>query len=129
MYLYNTAVKNTKEIIGPIGIRDVSIDSKCIIIENLSDRNFYDLSGWHLERMVDGKQQIIKVQLPDSAILQPKSRLNLWCGKSESQIEPNSKSDIVYESIDHWGKGKVIVTKLFDAHSDVKSIHTQKFIY
>lgn len=47
-------VKNQKEIKGPVGIREVSFDSRCIVLENMSDKSEFDLSGWRLERTFEG---------------------------------------------------------------------------
>jgi hypothetical protein len=129
IYVVNTKVKNSKEIKGAVGIKDVSVDSKCIVIENMSERNEYDLSRWYLERFVDGSRGMIRVSIPDGVRLEPKSRVNLWTGDCPANVQENLKSDIVYREIDDWGKGTTILTRLFDANSEIKSIHTQKFIY
>lgn len=60
-------VKNQKEIKGPVGIREVSFDSRCIVLENMSDKSEFDLSGWRLERTFEGpnddQQRKIRVSL------------------------------------------------------------------
>lgn len=128
IYVYDTKVKNLKEIKGPVGIREVSLDSKCIVIENMSDSNAFDLSGWYLERILDNKGNQLKVTLPDGAVVEKKARLNLWSGNFDN-VEENFRSDIIYRHVKDWGKGDVLVTRLYDRNGDLKSTHSQNIIY
>ena len=66
-------VKNLKEIKGPVGIREVSFDSRCIVIENMSDKTEFDMGGWYVERTFEGEHDDLarkmKVTLPDGSFL------------------------------------------------------------
>lgn len=126
-------VKNLKEIKGPVGIREVSFDSRCIVLENMSDKNDFDLSGWHVERTFEGvddnAERKIRVTLPDGSFLERKSRLNLWSGRAVDGVNEDFRTDIFYRHLSDWGSGTVQVTRLFDNNGELKAVHTKNVIY
>lgn len=125
-------VKNLKEIKGPVGIREVSFDSRCIVIENMSDKSDFDVSGWYLERTFEGENddhtRNIKVTLPDGSFLERRSRLNLWAGYVDN-VNEDFKSDILYRHLTDWGTGNVQITRLYDRDNHLKATHTKNVIF
>lgn len=127
-------VKNLKEIKGPVGIREVSYDSRCIVVENMSDKSEFDLSGWRLERTFGSDQEAdqdkrrITVTLPTGTYLERKSRINIWAGYVDN-VREDLRADVIFQHLRDWGKASVQVTKLYDQNNELKAIHKKNVIY
>jgi hypothetical protein len=103
-------VRNFSEIRGPVGIKELSLDSKCMVITNMSECNQFDLKNWLIMRRIDDAlTSEIVYAMPEGTIIGAKSRLNIWSNdyyenkKSKGIIKiRDSKSETNnYESDDH----------------------------
>jgi hypothetical protein len=126
--LFDGKMNNYRETRGPIGISEISIDSKKIVIENTSDANSCDLSGWVIKRKLDNKAEIV-YKMPRNCSIGPKCRLNIWANDSKISDTSSSEDNLINTDLNDWGTGGIMFTKLFDADSRVKSIYVQKTIF
>ncbi|CAF1030421.1 unnamed protein product, partial [Didymodactylos carnosus] len=110
----------------PITIEDCSLDGKYIRIGNTSKSNKdADLTKWRLLRKVDNQPEIIYL-LPPHFVLGSGTTVSIYAKEKDISSSPN---DLVFSTIDTWGMGSYILTRLLDEHNIERATHTQQIVH
>jgi hypothetical protein len=70
---------------GPVMFNGCSPHGDVIIIDNLSPRKCYDLTGWYIERQTDS-EHLLRYTFPDRCLLTPLTTIELWSSAAASSL-------------------------------------------
>ena len=101
-----------------------------IIIENISQRKSYDLTGWYIERETDSQPYILYV-FKHRFILPPMTTIELWSRSSTPTPIASEAPDQTFVSVrtnlSSWNKARLWSnTKLFDSTGREKAIFSHR---
>jgi hypothetical protein len=118
-------IQNRSKTYGPVGIREISIDFMCVVLENQDERDEYDLSKWELNQRVGDKgDEINAFVLPIGASIGPKSKLCVW-SSSVPGVTEDLTSSLIVRGVTQWAKNSVVETRLFDEEHKLRSTLVQ----
>lgn len=83
------------------------------------------MKGWTIRRKIDSKDDIV-YKFPDNFVLQSRSRIRIL-SRNGSGSQSNDREALVAESVQTWGTGTNMSTRLLDANGDEKALFNQKF--
>jgi len=109
---------------GPVSIAECHPNGNYITLENTS-RKEESLSGWRLNRVIDGRDTG-NVTLPQGFRIPGGQKARIYGTRDQSEC--SSPNDIVV-NIHHWGVGANITTKLVNPNNEDRATHQQKTIY
>jgi hypothetical protein len=83
---------------GPIMFNGCSPSGDVIIIDNISPKKSYDLTGWHIERQTDC-QPFLRYTFTDKFIIPPLTTIELWSSTAtpismSNEIEHDQSSEL-----------------------------------
>ncbi|CAF1574084.1 unnamed protein product, partial [Didymodactylos carnosus] len=110
---------------GSITIDECSLYGKYIQLANTSNTKDISLSNWQILRIIDHQQEII-YSLPKYFVLKYGKKVKIYARIQDNDSLPN---DLVNITIDSWGLGSHIITRLLDEKNDERATHVQKCIY
>jgi len=83
------------------------------------------LKGWTIRRRVDLKDEIV-YKFPDNFVLKSRSRVRIL-SRNASRGTINREETLTADSVQTWGTGTNMATRLLDAAGDEKALFNQKF--
>jgi len=108
---------------GPVSISECAADGRFITIENTGRKN-EDLSGWQIERNIDGMKRD-NFTFNDGFSIRGNGKIKIWAGNKG----PGAGRDDIVSNFPNWGIGANITTKLVTPDLEDKATHTQKTVY
>jgi len=107
---------------GPTAIGDCAVDGKFITLEN-TGRKEESLGNWKVTRNIDGQDKA-SYTLDSNFLLKPGAKVKLWASGS---YPADAKSDTdVKTTVDTWGQGNNITTKLVNPTGEDRATHVQR---
>lgn len=112
---------------GPVMFNGCSPSGDVIIIDNISPKKHYDLTGWYIERQTDSKP-ILRYTFPDRLIVPPSTTIELW-SSTATPIPTSTANDeqqafltiktplLTWHHARQWS-----ITRLFDSTGREKAI-------
>jgi chromosome segregation ATPase len=111
---------------GPVTIDQVDPQGNFIVIENAgATGKDQEMKGWVLRRKVDSKDDIV-YKFPDTYTLKARSRVRIL-SRTASRSSSNEREILVADSVQTWGTGTNMLTRLFDETGAEKALFNQKF--
>ncbi|CAF1501920.1 unnamed protein product [Didymodactylos carnosus] len=119
---------------GPIMFNGCSPLGDVIIIDNISSKKTYDLSGWSIERQVESKPKLY-FEFPSGFIIPSQATVELWASEhySHSNKYIQEKSDDghliirIQMTVKSWNEAhEFSTTKLFDTSKRERAIFTHR---
>ena len=83
------------------------------------------MKGWSLRRKIDNKEDLV-YKFPENFVLKSRSRLRIL-SRNASKGSINEKETLVAESVQTWGTGSNMITRLLDDKGDEKAVFNQRF--
>ena len=108
------------EILGPVGIKEVSPDAKFVVIENTGRRGDIDISKWQIRRKVDNEPEIV-FTFPANTNLTSGQSIKVW-GRGQGRASSPNEFSHDFE----WKTGENMQTKLFSDVGEERAVYTQK---
>jgi hypothetical protein len=91
--LIETTTRFRRRSKGPVMFNGCSPLGDVIIIDNISSRKAYDLTGWYIERQTDS-QAFVRYTFTEQCILPPLTSIELWTSTAVSSGSmPNEHHD------------------------------------
>jgi intermediate filament protein if len=108
---------------GPVSISECAADGRFITIENTGRKN-EDLSGWQIERNIDGMKRD-NFTFNEGFSIRGNGKIKIWAGAKGA----GAGRDDITCNFQTWGIGANITTKLVTPDLEDKATHTQKTVY
>ena len=77
---------------GPVMFQGCSPSGDVIIIDNISRRKSYDLTGWYIERQTDSHSSL-RYTFPSEFLLPPLTTIELWSNAMFHELDTQSASE------------------------------------
>jgi intermediate filament protein if len=107
-------------LIGPVGIKEISPDGKFVLLENTGRRGDFDISKWQIRRKVDDDAETVFV-IPNGTIIGSGRTVRVW---SKGQGRASPPNDLVHEA--DWRSGESMVTRLLSDNGEERALYSQK---
>ncbi|CAF3386738.1 unnamed protein product [Rotaria socialis] len=125
---------------GPVMFNGCSPSGDVIIIDNISPKKSYDLTGWYIERQTNS-QKFLRYTFTDKFIIPPLATIELWSSiatfmSPSNEMESNQSSEeheqqqtfvtiktklLTWNTARQWS-----INKLFDCHGHEKAIFSHR---
>lgn len=112
---------------GPIMFNGCSPLGDVIILDNISAKKSYDLTGWSIERQTDS-QAMLNYTFPERFVLPPSTAVELWSSTATpipNSSDPNDQQTFLIKFVDlpTWNQARQwSITRLFDATGRERAI-------
>lgn len=108
---------------GPVSISECAADGKFICLENTGRRE-ENLSGWSLQRVIDGQSRG-DFTMPHGFSIPPGRKVKVWAKGQKTNPGPND----IESNQTTFGVGANITTKLANQGGEDRATHIQRTIY
>ncbi|CAF3057766.1 unnamed protein product [Rotaria socialis] len=118
---------------GPVMFNGCSPSGDVVIIDNISQRKSYNITGWYIERETDS-QPLLRYILTGQFIIPPLTTIELWSSTatplpvpSETQEQQQQSFVCIKTKLPTWNIARRwSVTRLFDHTGREKAIFSHK---
>jgi len=108
---------------GPVSVMECAADGKYIALENTA-RKDESLAGWKILRTIEGIDKV-EFTLPAGFVVRGNSKVKVWAKGFRGAGGPSD----IEASVQSFGVGANIITKLISPNGEEKATHVQKTIY